>query len=244
MQFLKIGNKKLEHYEGILIQADEGLHLQAMDLLKAHVSIPARVLDVGAGNGAFSLRMFDQGYVVEAIDLECERFEPRDAVPCRQIDLDSHDARTTFIGENQEVYDAVAALEVIEHLHDPWAFLGFCRAALKPGAILLLSTPNITSFPSRVLFLTRGRFHQFALADQEYGHISPLSAQELELMFRELHFEVLDKKPGGNLPLLWLKRDAKFCLNWTVGTLLYPLMKHDKDGWCLLYVLRKGAPHD
>lgn len=244
MSLLKIGNKKPDYYKGILIHADEGLHEQAIDLVRRYVRAPARVLDVGAGNGAFSLRMLDEGYLVEAVDLDCASFHPCDHISCIQLDLNSYQQRNSLLDRNRGKYDALTSIEVVEHLHDPWSFIAFCRALLKAHGRLLLTTPNITSFRSRALFLTEGRFHQFEDADETYGHVNPISAHQLELILRKADFKILEKKPGGNLPLLWLRRDPRFCVKWATAALLYPFMNEDKDGWCLLYMLQKRGALD
>jgi hypothetical protein len=40
-------------------------------------------------------------------------------------------------------FDALFAFEVIEHVLSPFGFLQFTRKLLKPGAILVMSTPNL-----------------------------------------------------------------------------------------------------
>ena len=54
---------------------------------------------------------------------------------------------------------------------------------LKPEGIMLITTPNVTSWLSRAMLLLRGRFHPFADEDVSYGHISPITPWcELELI--------------------------------------------------------------
>jgi 2-polyprenyl-3-methyl-5-hydroxy-6-metoxy-1,4-benzoquinol methylase len=45
--------KPLEYYKGILIHADTGVHAEAAQMFSKYVPSGAKVLDVGAGAGAF-----------------------------------------------------------------------------------------------------------------------------------------------------------------------------------------------
>src|SRR6218665_860995 len=81
------------------------------------------------------------------------------------------------------LYDAVTALEIIEHIENPWKLIRDVAAVLKPGGILVLSTPNIASFPSRLRFFLRGTFIAFERGDLKHGHISAMPYFQMEYMF-------------------------------------------------------------
>lgn len=51
--------------------------------------------------------------------------------------------------------DAVATLQTIEHLADQAAFVAECARVLRPGALLLVTTPNAATFPKGNPFHTR-----------------------------------------------------------------------------------------
>lgn len=54
-----------------------------------------------------------------------------------------------------ETFDLVCAMEVVEHVADPAAFVAGLAAALAPGGLLVLSTPNRTQ-RSRLAMVTLG----------------------------------------------------------------------------------------
>ena len=151
--------KKPEYYKGILIHADSMLHGQAEQLLLRYVSRGVSVIDIGAGAGAFSQRMADLGYEVTALDIDNEKFIPSE-VPFIEADINRGILLT-----GDKKYDAAFCLEVVEHVENPWSLLREIYRILKPGGLLILSTPNVTSFLSRLIFLCTGQFHQFSDAD-------------------------------------------------------------------------------
>jgi SAM-dependent methyltransferase len=50
-----------------------------------------------------------------------------------------------------EAFDVATALEVVEHVPDPHAMLNAIRAALRPGGVLYLTTPNAGGLSARLL---------------------------------------------------------------------------------------------
>ena len=57
-----------------------------------------------------------------------------------------------FAQANPATFDVVILTEVIEHVDDPPAFLGALRQLLKPGGRIVLTTPNRTFFPPKVVW--------------------------------------------------------------------------------------------
>ncbi|OAI45867.1 hypothetical protein AYO44_02395 [Planctomycetaceae bacterium SCGC AG-212-F19] len=164
-------------YQGLPVHADdEDVHELALALFQEVLAPEARILDVGAGAGAFSRRLLDHGFHgVEAVELRQEAFAVS-GVPVHALDLNSAWAEP-LPGR----FDAVVALEVIEHLENPWHFTRQCAAAVRPGGWVLLSTPNIESSRSRIEFLLTGEFRFFREKDfADCGHITSLTARQME----------------------------------------------------------------
>lgn len=86
------------------------------------------------------------------------------------------------------VADLVAAVETIEHLENPWAFVRRLRALAKPGAWVIVTTPNQMSALSVLTLLLKRRFSAFQ--DAHYPvHRTALLECDLERAAREAGLE-------------------------------------------------------
>lgn len=119
-----------------------------------------KVLEVGAGHGAFTQKLWDDGYAVEACDLYPEIFYFKE-IECRKADL------AEKLPYPSDSFDAILAVEVMEHIHDHELFFKECHRLLKNGGRVMVSTPNILSLKSRVRFLFSGFFYSFKPLDHQ-----------------------------------------------------------------------------
>jgi SAM-dependent methyltransferase len=105
-----------------------------------------RLLDVGCGQGQFARRA-SRFFAVHAVDISPNRVEAARA----HSGLDTIVVGSaTALNFGNESFDVVCALDLVEHLPDPPAFFSEARRVLRPGGLLLLSTPNPTSLGHRV----------------------------------------------------------------------------------------------
>jgi cyclopropane fatty-acyl-phospholipid synthase-like methyltransferase len=84
-------------------------------------------------------------------------------------------------------YDAVVALDVLEHVVSPSKMLKVCHEALRPGGLMLLQTPNTHSYRFRAY---RGRWDMLLPAQ----HLTLFSPQGLEGLLEEHRFTVLEMR--------------------------------------------------
>ena len=132
-----------------------GIHQRFLEYFKSEaLPTSSKVLDVGAGHGAFTQKLYQMGYPVAACDLfpEAFQFEP---VTCKKVDVTQ-----TFPYEDGQ-FKIVIAMEVAEHILDHEVFFGEINRILESGGVFYVSTPNILSLKSRLRFLLRGFFYSF-----------------------------------------------------------------------------------
>jgi SAM-dependent methyltransferase len=233
-----VGRKPLEYYNNLLIKADLGLHDQIADLIQTELSDGASILDCGAGEGALCARLADIGYCVTGVDKDVEHFKCKNvAFSC--INFDSPEEVDAFVDVHTNLFDAVIGVEVIEHVQDQWKYARELMNMAKPGGLVLISTPNTTSWLSRAIFFLTGQFHQFGDSDLEYGHISPVTPWELSLIFKAAGAEEVSVTAAGTLPPIYFTGFNKLSL---LSLLMLPLrifMRGTIDGWCIIATARK-----
>ena len=113
------------------------------DLKAARPFEGLRLLDIGCGGGLLSEPMARLGAEVVGADA-AERNIPVARVHAEAQDLPIDYRHTTAeaLVAGGESFDVVLAMEIVEHVADPAAFVATCHALLRPGGLMIASTIN------------------------------------------------------------------------------------------------------
>lgn len=126
------------------------------DQLASAVAAPGPVADIGCGPGAHAVALARRGFDVVGGDVSprmvavaVARAE-RDGV---QVRLEVLDAGSPLPFEDAAL-GGVMAIHVVQHLHDPAAFLAEIERCLTPGGHLLITAPSRStgSLPPQSLY--------------------------------------------------------------------------------------------
>jgi SAM-dependent methyltransferase len=205
------------YYRGLPIRAAPGVHEHAFELLSKHLPPPAQVMELGAGSGAFASRLVDAGYKVNAVDTVSIDWKLT-SVPLAELDLNR-----PIWDMPKGHYDALVAIEVLEHLENPSSFFRNARDLLKPGGILFFTVPNVLSVESRRKMLIKGELAFFGKgALYASGHLTVLPYWLLEDILEKERYEVLDRSFSGKQSLVFRPNRAwwKFAVAPLVDLLL------------------------
>jgi 2-polyprenyl-3-methyl-5-hydroxy-6-metoxy-1,4-benzoquinol methylase len=143
-----------------------------------------RVLDAAAGEGALTKKLLELGFEVNSVDINPSIFKLQ-GTQCIKLDLNYG------LPFPEKHFDYIVSLETLEHLWNPYGCIREFYRVLKPRGKLIVSTPNISTIFSRILFLFTGRFAGFREVDYEKtGHITPIPIWQIKQFLNQLEFKI------------------------------------------------------
>jgi 2-polyprenyl-3-methyl-5-hydroxy-6-metoxy-1,4-benzoquinol methylase len=180
-----------DEYERLYEQAPKDVWVSAelrtdQRLVRARIESartePGSVLDVGCYDGTLLASLPPRfrrcGIEASALAAETARHKGIEIVGTSIRDLASM----------TEQFDAISAVDVIEHVSDPRAFIAMLASRLSAGGILLISTGSTDTPAWR---FAGGRYWYCAFPE----HISFISPAWARSAAAQLHLEVIDAQP-------------------------------------------------
>lgn len=191
-------------------------------LLRPLIKESAKILDFGAGRGHMVERIGEHAKLVNVKPSElifpCE-VEPDcflyNEVECTSINLDSK------IPFGDDYFDAVYAIEVLEHTSRPYDFFVEAYRVLKPGGVLIISVPNVSHILSRFSLFFSGFASLFPPPSKKQKNAGRICGHIMPLSFPYFHYAIV--RAGFEGITLMSDRLKKSCLFWNI--LLYPMIK-------------------
>ena len=172
-----------------------------------------RFLDVGCATGMLLEHMAGRGWEVTGVDLT-----PQSAAFAREHRGVPVVTGTLFdAGFPDDTFSVIHFSHLIEHVPDPAAFLAEVHRVLRPGGIVLVTTPNVAGLQARLF----GTGWRSAIAD----HLYLFSKPTLRKYLTSARFEIHRLVTWGGLAVgtapAWLKRRAdNLAKRWGFGDVM------------------------
>ncbi|MBV6392430.1 MAG: Ubiquinone biosynthesis O-methyltransferase [Anaerolineales bacterium] len=163
--FENADNKEIEKFDNVSdiwwdLKGEMGT-LHVINPLRTHFimeNLPPnpKVLDVGCGGGILSEALTKAGARVTGLDLsEASIHAAKRHAQSQGLSIDYRYERVEDLAEKEAgTFDAVACMEMLEHVPEPGKVVAACAKALKPGGLAFFSTINRT--PKAFLFAIVG----------------------------------------------------------------------------------------
>ena len=142
-----------------------------------------RLLDVGCGAGRLLNRMRKRGWEVEGTDFDPQATGKVSA----RYGITAHTGDLAACKLPEESFDAITMSQAIEHLYDPRLTLAECMRILKPGGLLIMTTPNINS-------MAAAEFGPFWRGWEPPRHLHLFSVASLERFVQKAGFEISEAR--------------------------------------------------
>jgi SAM-dependent methyltransferase len=148
------------------------------------------LMEIGSGQGYF-LHELENTLIAQGLNcvIESGDIEPEQMVS-DSINTHIFNAQDEF--NLSKKYDLIIAIELIEHIENPFHFIREIAKSLNPNGQVILTSPNILSIRSRLRFLLTGCYDYFRRPYNEHrlnmGHVNPINAIQLNYIFRKNGF--------------------------------------------------------
>lgn len=190
----------------------------ALDIIKSRrPNLTGRHLDIGSGTGEL-IELMQKEFKVTST--ACDYTDQLMQIPGQKVDV--VDLNTEALPYPDATFDLVTMTEVVEHIEHHHRTMREIYRILKPGGLVVLSTPNILNVKSRLRFMWFGYWNLFGplhVKDSARhctgGHINPISSFYLSHALLDAGFKnvtlTVDKVQNSSLiPLVFLWLPIRF----------------------------------
>lgn len=160
-------------------------------LIAEHIPPPGKMLEIGTGAGFFLKAAQRLGWDVDGIEVSASAVEFANS----RLGLRVNHQEAEELSYPEKSFDVVVMFEVIEHLFWPSRVLDAIHQVLRPGGLLVISTPNYNALSHWALGLSWA-----VLSPAE--HLYYFEEQSLQRMLEKSSFcntKILRKYPGFGL---------------------------------------------
>jgi SAM-dependent methyltransferase len=203
------------------------------------------LLDIGPGPGGFLYWAKQEGFTVEALEMNqqcCQFISDVLKIPAIQGESIQND-----LPEGKK-YDIISLWHVLEHLAAPWKALEEISERLHPGGLLVIAMPNRNSFQFKVL----GRYWPHVDAPRHFQLIpdalliSSLKRLGYTLLYKTTNDEGgrswnrfgWDRALKNRIRSRWLKKVTKL-LSLGIYFLLWPFERREGQGTASTLIFKK-----
>ncbi|MBS1566459.1 MAG: class I SAM-dependent methyltransferase, partial [Bacteroidetes bacterium] len=170
-------------------------------LIKKLTGLPTgRLLDIGAGTGAFANIMQQGGWQVTALEPDSDT--RKRALELYGLAVLPADA---LLQLPEGSFDVITMWHVLEHVHDLHGYIAQIKKLLSPNGRLVIAVPNYTSYDA-------GYYRQFWAAYDVPRHLYHFSPASMHGLLAQYQLELIGCRP------MWFDSFYVSMLSWSYKT--------------------------
>lgn len=159
-----------------------------------------RVLDVGCNTGATGAMLLEERLCSHVTGIELLEAPAQQAAQ-RLNRVVNAPVESALHELADELFDCILALDVLEHLVDPWTVTSQLSKLLAPGGVLIVSLPNIRNWQPIRDLLFRGEWKYVESGILDRTHLRFFTKSSMLSMVESTSLETEAVRPTGS-PLL------------------------------------------
>jgi 2-polyprenyl-3-methyl-5-hydroxy-6-metoxy-1,4-benzoquinol methylase len=162
----------------------------------------SRILDIGCGNGSLTAAWSKATWSISGVDLSESGIAHATASYPRISFLRMPVGPELVSHFGEQKFDAIVSAEVIEHLYSPRDLSQCAFKLLKPGGILIVTTPY-NGYLKNLAIAALGEMDRHWTVLWDGGHIKFWSWKTLRCLLSEAGFVTPEFQGAGRFPFLW-----------------------------------------
>lgn len=167
--------------------------------IKRHITLKEqKILDIGCGGGILSEALAKEGAQTYGIDLSENVIK---AARAHNPNINYRQITSADCVKNQEQYDHITCMEMLEHVRNPSRILKDIYQLLKPNGYAFLSTLNRT-LKSRIFAITLAEKILKLIPQGTHDHQAFIRPHELIQMAEQIGFQAIELSGMDYHPLL------------------------------------------
>ena len=156
---------------------------QKANLIIRNTKPKGKLLDLGAGIGAFLNTMKQKGWEVKGI--EPDPGARQQAKNIFDLDLEDTSALNSF---HNQSFDAITLWHVLEHVHDLHDYIEKLKRLLTPDGKIFIAVPNYRAVENSIYKL-------FWAAYDVPRHLYHFTPSSMEMLMKKHHLQIIHTKP-------------------------------------------------
>ncbi len=156
----------------------EWRHEKLFEYIKSNFDKSIKILELGPGHSTMLFNLYSSGYK------DINFIDKKDNINYKEIknlnigkiaNLDKEDV--PFLNNS---FDLIIALQILEHLENPWHFKKECARLLRRGGKLIFSMPHGHNLASKIRFFLTGNIMRY---EKDNEHVTFLTKNVFSKLF-------------------------------------------------------------